>query len=100
MTDRATNLRATFRARMPAEPGRLRATAAALTLISGGLMMLAGYLAEGKSWTAARLVTVPGGLVILAALALAARADFQSGRTRGNPRSRVLVLMIVLLAGG
>ena len=55
---------------------RLRAlAAAALTLLSGGVMMLAGYLGHAESWTLAAFVTIPGGVLIFAAFALARKAD-------------------------
>jgi hypothetical protein len=54
---------------------RLRAASAALTFLSGALMMLAGYLGYTESWAAGLLITLPGGIVILAAFAAAVRAD-------------------------
>jgi 2-keto-3-deoxy-galactonokinase len=66
---------------MPAEVLRLRACAAALTLLSGAVMMLAGYIGHTESWTSAGLITIPAGIAILAAFALARRADRADGRT-------------------
>jgi hypothetical protein len=54
---------------------RLWATSVALTLASGALMMLAGYVAYTGSWAAGVLITIPGGIVIMAAFAAAVRAD-------------------------
>ena len=61
----------------------LRALGAALTLVSGAAMMLAGYIGHTESWTIAGLITVPGGSVILAAFALARRADDVVGAAIG-----------------
>ena len=47
----------------------------ALTLLSGGVMVLAGYIGGTDSWAAAGLVAILGGLVILAAQAVARKAD-------------------------
>jgi hypothetical protein len=52
---------------------------AALTLLSGGIMVLAGYVGGTESWTAAGFIAIFGGLVILAARAAARKAD-DSGR--------------------
>src|SRR5436190_7616401 len=57
------------------ESRRLRLAAAALTLLSGALMTLAGYIGQTESWARAGLITIPGGIVILAASALGRRAD-------------------------
>ena len=53
----------------------LRAASVALTLVSGALMMLAGYIGYTGSWATGVLITIPGGFVILAAFAAAIRAD-------------------------
>jgi hypothetical protein len=57
---------------------RFRLLSAALTLLSGGLMVLAGYVGGTESWVAAGFIAILGGLVILAARAAARKAD--SGR--------------------
>lgn len=84
---------------MSAETRRLGAAAAALTLVSGSLMMLAGYMAEAESWATAGFITIPGGIAILAAFAFARRAD---GRTvtPGGFFARPSVLIVILVAGG
>ena len=60
---------------------RLRAVAGLLTLLSGGLMMLAGYLGHEASWSTAGWVTLPAGVVILAALLVARQAVSTAGET-------------------
>ncbi|SRR6266511_4031382 len=87
---------------MPPEARRLRFAAAALTLLSGGLMMFAGYVGESASWTAAGFITIPGGIVILGALALAGRAERVDGHAvPGRHRfDRLVVMTVVSLAGG
>lgn len=89
---------------MSAEVLRLRAFAAALTLLSGAVMMLAGYIGHTESWTPAGLITIPGGIVILAAFALARRADRADGQTvapSGSHRGgRVAAMAATLLSGG
>jgi hypothetical protein len=57
---------------------RFRLLSAALTLLSGALMVLAGYVGGTESWVAAGFIAILGGLVILAARAAARKAD--SGR--------------------
>jgi hypothetical protein len=80
---------------------RLRAFAAALTLLSGAVMMLAGYIGHTESWTPAGLITIPGGIVILAAFVLARRADRAGGQTVAPSRShRVAAIAATLLSGG
>jgi hypothetical protein len=66
---------------MSAESLRLRALAAALTQLSGAVMVLAGYIGNTESWTTAGFITIPGGVVILAAFGLASRADRADGQT-------------------
>jgi hypothetical protein len=61
---------------------RLRVAAGALTLLSGAVMVSAGYVAHADSWATAGLLTVPGGIMISAARALARRADRAEGRAR------------------
>jgi 2-keto-3-deoxy-galactonokinase len=82
----------------------LRALAATLTLLSGAVMMLAGYIGHRESWAIAGFITVPGGIVILAAFALARRADRvddQPVASSGNHRAiRAGALAATLLSGG
>ena len=89
---------------MPGEVLRIRAFAAALTLLSGGVMMVAGYIGHTESWTSAGLITIPGGVVILAAFALARSADRADGRTLAPSPShrggRVAAVAATLLSGG
>ena len=73
---------------MSAEALPLRAVAAVLTLLSGAVMMLAGYIGHTESWTTAGFITIPGGVLILAAFALAGRADLVDGRTPAPSASR------------
>jgi hypothetical protein len=89
---------------MSAESLRLRAVALALTLLSGAVMLLAGYIGHSESWTTAGFITIPGGIVILAAFALARRADSVDGRTLApsdSPRAgRAGAMGGTLLSGG
>jgi hypothetical protein len=89
---------------MSREALRLRAFAAALTLLSGAVMTLAGYIGQTESWTAAGLITIPGGIVILAAFALARGADRANGQTvapsRSQPAGRVAAAAATLVSGG
>jgi hypothetical protein len=100
---------------MPADAGRLRGAAAALTLLSGAVMMLAGYVGDTSCWRNAAFITVPGGIVILAAFALARRAELAEGGavapsgvvtdggaagTGGGRFGRPAVLAVILLSGG
>jgi hypothetical protein len=88
---------------MHPETRRLRTAAAALTLLSGALMMTAGYVGATATWTAAAPVTIPGGIVILGALALAGRAervDGQAVATGGRRFARLATMTVVLAAGG
>jgi hypothetical protein len=82
---------------------RLRGAAAALTLLSGAVMMLAGYVGHTESWTTGGLITVPGGVVILAAFAFARAADRAGDRTparRGNGARQAGAMAATLLSGG
>jgi hypothetical protein len=88
---------------MSAEALRLRAVAAVLTLLSGAVMMLAGYIGYTESWTTAGFITIPGGIVILAAFALARRADLVDGWTHalgGSRAGRAGAMGGTLLSGG
>jgi hypothetical protein len=89
---------------MSAESLRLRALAATLTLLSGAVMMLAGYIGHTESWTTAGVITIPGGIVILAAFALARRADRVDGRAAapsGSHRAeRAGAMAATLVSGG
>jgi peptidoglycan/LPS O-acetylase OafA/YrhL len=75
---------------MVADPLRRRAFAAALTLASGALMVLAGYVADTESVAFGLVITIPAGPLILAALALA----------RGAPPASAAALAAALLSGG
>lgn len=46
-----------------------------MTMASGWILVLAGYVAYTGSWAAALLITLPSGPIILLALITAARAD-------------------------
>jgi hypothetical protein len=78
--------------------------AAALTLLSGAVMMLAGYLGHTESWTTAGFIALPGGSVILAAFAFARRAERADGRVPapagGHRAGRAGALAATLLSGG
>ena len=54
---------------------RFRLLSTALTLVSGAVMVFAGYIGGTESWVAASLITIPGGLLILAARAAGRKAD-------------------------
>jgi hypothetical protein len=82
---------------------RLRAAAAALTLLSGVVMMSAGYIGQAESWATAGLITIPGGIVVLAAFALAHRADRVDGRALASSDRRAAppgAMGGILLSGG
>ena len=81
---------------MHPEARRLLIAAAALTLLSGALMMAAGYVGATATWTAAAPITIPGGIVILGALALAGRAEGAGGQ----PVARLATMAVVLASGG
>src|SRR2546421_5487017 len=89
---------------MSADLLRLRALAAALTLLSGAVMMLAGYLGHTESWTTAGFITIPGGIAIVAAFALARRAERADGRVLapagGHRTGRAGAMGTTLLSGG
>jgi hypothetical protein len=57
---------------------RFRLLSVALTLLSGAMMVLAGYVGGTESWVAAGFIAILGGLLILAARAAGRKAD--SGR--------------------
>ena len=75
---------------------RLRAAAAAITLLSGAVMMLAGYVGHAETWTAAGFITIPGGILILAAFVLARRADGADGQKYLGEKNEALRSMSVL----
>jgi hypothetical protein len=87
-----------------AEAMRLRAAAAATTLLSGAVMMLAGYVGHTESWTTAGSIAIPGGILILAAFALARRADGADrhpiARTGSHLARRAGAMAATLLSGG
>ena len=87
---------------MRASPLRLRVAAAVMTIASGWLLVLAGYVAYTGSWAAGALITLPSGMAILAALATAARADRVGGNAAVEDRPLVpggAVVAVTLLAG-
>jgi hypothetical protein len=75
-----------------------------VTLLSGAVMMLAGYIGHTESWTPAGLITIPGGIAILAAFTLARRADRADGQavapSRSHRSGRVAAMAATLLSGG
>ena len=77
---------------------RLRLLAAALTLVSGGTMMAAGYLGDREGWLVAGLVTIPGGLIIFVAFALARKAEAETGDWDWNVSGPAMA--VILLSGG
>jgi len=95
-----------------AERLRTRAAAAAITLLSGAVMMFAGYVGHTDCWAIAGFITTPGGILILGALALARRVEspdshqlartgsHQLARTDSHRARRVDVMAAVLLSGG
>ena len=82
----------------------MRAAAAAIPLLSGAVMMLAGYVGHTESWTTAGFITIPGGILILAAFVLARRADGADGRpvarTASHRGRRIAAMVVTLLSGG
>jgi len=94
----------TVRRNLPASSLRFGALAAALTLLSGAVMMSAGYVGETGSWTIAGLIAIAGGFVILAAFAVARRTGQSDGRRAapgGRFRARPSGAMAgTLLSGG
>jgi hypothetical protein len=89
---------------MAGEALRLRAFAAALTLLSGAVMVLSGDVGDTESWTTAGFITIPAGVLILAALALARTADRADGRAvqpnRSHRNGRAGAIAATLLSGG
>lgn len=89
---------------MSAGSFRLRAFATALTLLSGAVMVLAGYVGNSESWTSAGLIAILGGVVILAAKALARRADHADRQMVATSDSHrqggAAVMAATLLSGG
>ena len=87
-----------------AERLRLRAAAAAIRLLSGAVMMLAGYIGHTESWTTAGFITIPGGILILVARALARTADPPAGQAVApggrHHAERVAAKALTLLSGG
>jgi hypothetical protein len=88
-----------------AERLRLWAAAVAITLLSGAVMMLAGYVGHTETWTTAVFITIPGGILILAAFALARRVDGADGRhpvarTASDRGRHAAALVVTLLSGG
>ena len=83
---------------------RLRAAATAIGLLSGAVMMSAGYVGHTKSWTTAGFITIPGGILILAARALARRTEGTDrhplARADSHRAQRAGVMAAMLLAGG
>jgi hypothetical protein len=57
----------------PARTRRLRVLAGLLTLLSGAVMMTAGYALAEWGWTWAALLATAGGVLILGAFALVQR---------------------------
>jgi hypothetical protein len=74
----------------------VRLLAAALTLASGAVMMLAGYVWEREGWTSAGLITIPAGVLILAALMFARRVEGQAEIGGGR---RVATLATTMVSG-
>jgi hypothetical protein len=87
-----------------AERLRLWVATAAIRLLSGAVMMLAGYIGHTESWTTAGFITIPGGILILVARALARTADPPAGQTVApgghHPAERVAAKALTLLSGG
>ena len=80
----------------------LRFAAAVMTLASGWLLVLAGYVAYAESWAAGALISLPSGPIILVALATAARADAVGGDSAVAGRlvlPGAAVIAAVLLSG-
>jgi hypothetical protein len=86
------------------ESPRLRVAARALTLLSGAVMVLAGYIGQSESWATAGLISIPGGIVILVAFGLARRADRVDGRALASSGSSAELppgaMSGILLSGG
>jgi hypothetical protein len=83
---------------------RLGAAATTITLLSGAVMMLAGYVGHTECWITAGFITTPGGILIFAALALARKAGAADrhpvARTGSQRLWRAGVMGATLLSGG
>src|SRR5690349_8276137 len=66
---------------VPMNVASLRVAAAVLTMASGWVLVLAGYVAYSSSVAAGALISLPSGPIIVAGLATAARADQAAGDT-------------------
>lgn len=86
------------------ESPRLWAAAAGITLLSGAVMMLAGYVGHTDCWAIAGLIAIPGGSLILAALALARKAGdghrHPPARTDSRRGQGAGVVAVTLVSGG
>jgi len=88
--------------RGPMNVTSLRFAAALMTMASGWILVLAGYVAYTGSPLAAVVITLPSGPIILLALATAARADAVDGDTAVAARPLVpgvAVIAVTLLSG-
>jgi uncharacterized membrane-anchored protein len=73
------------------------ASAAGLTLLSGAVMVFAGYVGDTGCWAGAALITIPGGVLIVAAFAFARRAAH--GRRPVSSRPGIETVAATLLSG-
>jgi putative Mn2+ efflux pump MntP len=71
-------------------------------MLSGAVMMLAGYLGQTESWALAGLIAIPGGLVILAAFALSRRdrAESREAPASGSSPVAPASAAVTLFSGG
>jgi hypothetical protein len=81
-------------------PARQLALAAALTLVSGGFMVWAGYVFATGRITTGLWITTPPGFTIEIAFALLRRVDRTAGRSAPSLRARVSQELVILVAGG
>jgi peptidoglycan/LPS O-acetylase OafA/YrhL len=74
------------------------ASAAGLTLLSGAVMVFAGYVGDTGCWAWGALITIPGGVLIVAAFAFARRAA-HDGRRPVSSRPGAATVAATLLSG-
>ena len=74
---------------------RIRVTGVVLVLASGGILVLAGYLAESGDWAVAGLVALAAGVLTRLAFWLGHRSEGVPSKLATKPTVGALVLMQV-----